>query len=67
MKIKSGMFLLIASFALVGCGEPKPTNIAEGISNNDIEAYNKMINESEAAMAEAAESQSAFDKSGSPK
>ena len=50
MKIKFAVWtcLAFAGVASLGCSDPKPTNVAEGLPQSEIDAYTKMIADEEA-------------------
>jgi hypothetical protein len=51
MKFKFAVWtcLAVAGVASLGCSDPKPTNVAEGLPQSEIDAYTKMIQDEEAA------------------
>jgi hypothetical protein len=43
------MLCVVASMLVIGCGEAAPTSAIEGATESDVEAYTRMVAESQAA------------------
>lgn len=48
----SAVCCLVVAFAITGCGDAKPKNVAEGIQKSDVEKYEEMLANDNKAMTE---------------